>query len=100
MRFQPLFPESWHLKKNGAPHFSLIGPHLESVSRSEPVLELNLAPSDKRPTYKFQSDSGIRSPRVNVTSSNHCASAWQRSKVTELKIEQNPSLVKLVERII
>ena len=29
-------------------HFSLIDRHLESISRTEPVFELNLAPSEKR----------------------------------------------------
>ena len=39
--------------------FSLIGHHLESIGRIEAVFELNLAPSEQRPTYEFLSDSGI-----------------------------------------
>ena len=45
------------LKKNGARHFSLIGRHLESVGRTEPVFELNLALSEKRLANEFRSDS-------------------------------------------
>ena len=64
----------------------------------EPVFELHLALIEKRQTNECRSDSGIllSSYRVNVTSCNLCA----RAKVPghgELKIEQNPSLVKLVE---
>ena len=46
-------------EENGAHHFSLIGHHLESVGRTEPVFELNLALTEKRPTNECQSDSGI-----------------------------------------
>ena len=56
----------------------LIGRHLENVRFLD--FELNLAPSEKRPTYEFSSDSGL------------CA----RAKVIELKIEENTSLGKLV----
>ena len=35
-------------KQNGGRHVSLIGRHLESVGRTEPVFELNLAPSEKK----------------------------------------------------
>ena len=42
------------LKKIGVRHFSMIGRHHESVSRTEPVFELNLAPSEERPTYEFR----------------------------------------------
>ena len=84
--------------KNGAHHFSVIGCHLESVSRTKPVFEINLALSEKKPTNEFRSDSGIflLSYRVNVTNCN----LFARAKVPghrELKIKQNPSLVKLVE---
>ena len=54
-----LFTYLRYLKKIGMRHFSLIGCHLETVGRTELVFELNLAPSEKRPTYKFRSDSGI-----------------------------------------
>ena len=80
-------------------HFYLIGRHLESVGRTEPVFELTLAPSEERPTYEFRSNSGIfllSSYRVNVVSCNLCARAKVKGR-RELKIEQNPSLVKLIE---
>ena len=83
----------------GARHFSLIGRHLESVGQTEPVFELNLALSEERPTNECRSDSGLfllSSYRVNVTSCNLCAKAKVPGH-RELKIEQNPSLVKLVE---
>ena len=47
VEFRALFPELRHLK-NG-----------ESVSRTEPVFEVNLAPSKERSTYEFRSNSGI-----------------------------------------
>ena len=52
-------PELWHFEKNGPRHFSLIGHHLESVGRTEPVFELNLALSEKRPTNECRSDLAI-----------------------------------------
>ena len=68
-----------NFEKNGAHHFSLIGRHLESVGRTEPVFELNLALSEKRPTNECRSDSGIflSSYRVTVISCN----LWARAKV-------------------
>ena len=98
VQIQLLFPELWHFGKNGVHHFCLIGRHLESGGQNEPVFKLNLALSEERPTNECRSDSGhfLSSYRVNVTSCNFCA----RAKVPghrELKIEQNPSLVKLVE---
>ena len=59
VQFRLLIPELQHFEKNGALHFSLIGRHLESVSQTEPVFELNLAPNEKRATNEFRSDSGI-----------------------------------------
>ena len=41
VQFWLLFTELWHFDQNGAHHFSLIGRHLESVSRTELVFELN-----------------------------------------------------------
>ena len=84
-------------------HFSLIGRHLKSVGRTEPVFEFTLAPSEERPTYEIWSDSGIflielSSYRVNVVSCNLCA----RSKVKghrEVKIEENTSSGKLFQPI-
>ena len=52
-----------------ARHFSLIGRHLESVGRTEPVFELNLALSETRPTNECRSDSGIFCYRVIVLTS-------------------------------
>ena len=59
VQFRPLFMELGHFENIGTRHFSLIGRHLESVGRTEPVFELNLAPSEERPTYEFRSNSGI-----------------------------------------
>ena len=59
VQFRLLFPELRHFEKNGVHHFSLIGRHLESVSRTEPIFELNLALSEKRPIIECRSDSGI-----------------------------------------
>ena len=42
--------ELWHFEKIGAHHFSLIGRHLKSVGRTEPIFELTLVPSEERPT--------------------------------------------------
>ena len=87
VQFRPLFPELRHFEKMGTRHFSLIGHHLESVSRTEPVFELNLALSEERPTYEF---------RVNITSCNLCGRVKVPGHRT-LTIEQNSSLVKLVK---
>ena len=48
VEFRTLFPELRHFEKDGARHFSLIGRHLESVSRTKPVFEGNLAMSEKK----------------------------------------------------
>ena len=40
-------------EKNGTHHFSLIGRHLESVSRTIPVFKHTLAPSEKWPTQEI-----------------------------------------------
>ena len=47
VQFQLLFTKLRHFEENGTPHLSLICGHRESVSRTEPVFELNLAPSCK-----------------------------------------------------
>ena len=60
VQFWPVFTELQHFKKIGAHHFSLIGRHLESVSRTESAL------SEKRPTNECRSDSGTFY-RVNRT---------------------------------
>ena len=61
----------------------LIGHHLESVSRTELIFELNLAPSEERLISL--------SYRVQVTSCNVCARAKPKGH-RELKIDQSPSL--------
>ena len=45
--------------KNWRTPFFLIGHHLESVSRTEPVFELNLALSKKMLTNEFRSNSSL-----------------------------------------
>ena len=39
-RLLGLFPEIRHFEKNGTRHSSLIGRHLESVGRTEPVFDI------------------------------------------------------------
>ena len=63
-------------------HFSLTSRHLESVGRTEPVFELNLAPSEERPTYEFLSNSGIFYRGIILTSHVATFVPGQRSKVT------------------
>ena len=70
------------LNRNGTCHFSLIGRYLESVSRTEQVFELNLAPSEERLTYEFLSDSGIFYRVIVLTSQVATFVPGQRSKVT------------------
>ena len=62
--------------------------------------EFDLAPSEKRPTYEFLSDSGffLSSYRVNVTSCNLCARAKVKGHI-QLKTEENTSFGKLVKPI-
>ena len=80
-------------EKNGTRHFSLIGRHLESVSRTIPVFKHTLAPSEKWPTQEFRSDSSYR---VNIARCNLCARAKVKGHI-KLKIEENTSVGKLVE---
>ena len=54
VQFRLLFLELHHFEKNVARHLSLIGRHLESVGRTEPVFELNLALSEKRQPQVIQ----------------------------------------------
>ena len=56
VQFRLLFTKLWHFEQNGTHHFSLIDRHLESVSRTELVFELNLASREKRPTSEYQSE--------------------------------------------
>ena len=83
VQFRLSFPELQHFEKNGAPHFFLIGRHLESVGRTEPVFELNLALSEKRPTNEFWSDSGIFDRVIVLTLQVTTFVPGQRCQVTE-----------------
>ena len=53
VQFRLLFTKLRHFEKNGTRHFSLIGRHLESVSRTIPVFKDTLAPSKKSPTQEI-----------------------------------------------
>ena len=81
-------------------HFSLIGRHLESVSRTIPVFKHTLAPSEKWPTQEISVRLGpiliISSYRVNIARCNLCARAKVKGHI-KLKIEENTSVGKLVE---
>ena len=57
--------------------------HFESVSQTEPVFELNLALSEKRPTDECLSDSGIFYRVIVVTSQVATFVPRQRCQVTE-----------------
>ena len=83
VQFRVLFPELHHFEKNGARHFSLIGRHLESVSRTEPVFKLNLALSEKSPTNECRSDSGIFYRVIVLTSQVATFVPGQRCQVTD-----------------
>ena len=78
------------LKKNGTRHFSLIGRHLESFSRTIPVFKHTLAPSEKWPTQEISVRFGpfLSSYRVNITRCNLCARAKVKGHI-KLKIEEN-----------
>ena len=67
-------PKIWcnsdnYSRSYGILKFCIFGHHLESVGRTEPVFELNLAPSEERLTYEFRSYSGIFFYRVMVLTS-------------------------------
>ena len=53
VQFRLLFTKLRHFEKSGTRQFSLIGRHLESVSRTIPVLKHTLAPSEKWPTQEI-----------------------------------------------
>ena len=65
------------LEKNGTRNFSLIGRHLESVSRTIPVFKHTLAPSEKWPTQEISVRFGpfLSSYRVNIARCNLCGRA-------------------------
>ena len=87
-----------HFERNGTRHFSLIGRHLESVSRTIPVFKHTLAPSGKWPTQEILVRFGpfLSSYRVNIARCNLCARAKVKGHI-KLKIEENTSVGKLVE---
>ena len=68
---------NWH-----APFF-FIGRHLESVSRTELILELNLAPSEERLICEFRSDSDNFYQVIVFRSQVATFVPGQSSKVTE-----------------
>ena len=53
VQFRLLLTKLRHFEKNGTRNFSLIGRHLESVSRTIPVFKHTLAPSEKWPTQEI-----------------------------------------------
>ena len=53
VQFRLLFTKLRHFGKNGTRNFSLIGRHLESVSRTIPFFKHTLAPSEKWPTHEI-----------------------------------------------
>ena len=93
-----IFTKLRHFEENGTRHFSLIGRHLESVSRTIPVFKHTLAPSEKWPTQEISVRFGpfLSSYRVNIARCNLCARAKVKGHI-KLKIEENTSVGKLVE---
>ena len=93
-----LFTKLRHFEKNGTRKFSLIGRHLESVSRTIPVFKHTLPPSEKWPTQEISVRFGpfLSSYRVNIARCNLCARAKVKGHI-KLKIEENTSVGKLVE---
>ena len=77
VQFRLLFTKLRHFEKNGTRNFSLIGRHLESVSRTIPVFKHTLAPSEKWPTQEISVRFGpfLSSYRVNIARCNLCARA-------------------------
>ena len=77
VQFRLLFTKLRHFEKNGTRHFSLIGRHLESVSRTISVFKQTLAPSEKWPTQEISVRCGpfLSSYRVNIARCNLCARA-------------------------
>ena len=82
-----------HFEKNGTGHFSLIGRHLETVSRTIPVFKHALAPSEIWPTQEISVRFGhfVSSYRVNIARCNLCARAKVKGHI-KLKIEENTSM--------
>ena len=95
VQFRLLFTKL-RFEKNGTHNFSLIGRHLESVSRTIPVFKHTLAPSEKWPTQEISVRFGLSSYRVNIARCNLCARAKVKGHI-KLKIEENTSVGKLVK---
>ena len=98
VQFRLLFTKLRHFEKNGTRQFSLIGRHLESVSRTIPVFKHTLAPSEKWSTQEISVRFWpfLSSYRVNIARCNLCARAKVKGLI-KLKIEENTSVGKLVE---
>ena len=98
VQFRLLFTKVRYFEKNGTRHFSLIGRHLESVSRTIPVFKHTLAPSEKWPTQEISVQFGpsLSSYHVNIARCNLSARAKVKGHI-KLKIEENTSVGKLVE---
>ena len=98
VQFRLLFTKLRHFEKHGTRHFSLIGHHLESVSRTIPVFKNTLAPSEKCPTQEMsvRFEPFLSSYRVNIARRNLCARAKVKGHI-KLKIEENTSVGKLVK---
>ena len=90
--------QSYGILKKMARNFSLIGRHLESVSRTIMVFKHTLAPCEKWPTQEISVRFGpfLSSYRVNIARCNLCARAKVKGHI-KLKIEENTSMGKLVE---
>ena len=100
MQFRLLFTKLRHFEKKWHAPFYLIGHHLESVSRTEPVFVFKLAPSEKNADLWISvwfSHFFLSSYHVNVTNCNLCARAKVKGHV---KIEENTSFGKLVKPFI
>ena len=95
VQFRLIFTKLRHFGKNATRHFSLIGRHLESVSRTIPVFKHPLAPSEKWPTQEISVRFGpfLSSYRVNIARCNLCARAKVKGHI-KLKIEENTSVGK------
>ena len=79
--------------KNGTRNFSLIGRHLESVSRTIPFFKHTIASSEKWLTQEISVRFGpfLSSYRVNIARCNLCARAKVKGHI-KLKKEENTSV--------
>ena len=93
VQFRLLFTKLRHFEENGTRNLSLIGRHLESVSRTIPIFKQTLAPSEKWPTQEISVRFGpfLLSYRVNIARCNLCARAKVKGHI-KLKTEENTSV--------